>query len=251
MSIRRRYKRVAVAAVEPAGRAYSVLLDDQDVLTPARKPLTVTTRALAEAIAGEWEAQGDDIDPRTMPLTRLACTGLDRVEANRQAVAAELCHYGETDLLCYRAPNPAALADRQHRHWQPVLDWLEADFGVRLVATSGVVPIAQPEDALDRLAACLNELDSMALVGVAVVAQAVGSIGLAMALFHGRLDAESVWHASLVDEMFQVEQWGEDAEASARRQAVLDELRAAERYLKLLGYCRAASMRSGDSGDAP
>jgi len=234
-SIRRFYDRVTVAVSEEGGDGlYAIYLDDRPVRTPARGNLVVPSQALADSIAEEWQAQQKTIVPATMPLTQLSCTALDRVVANPGMIAAQLRRYCETDLLCYRTDKPAALAARQAEAWQPVLDWLAETRGIDLAVTAGIIPIAQPREALDKLEEICGAIDPMALSAVITVANASASTVLALALFHGRLDGDAVWRLSQIDESFQVEQWGDDDEARIGRMAVRSAIVDAERFLRLL-----------------
>ena len=221
-------------AVEPAEDGFAIMLDGRPVRTPGRRMLAVPSRALAEAIAAEWRAQGDRVEPRSMPLTRLASTALDLVGQRRPAIVDEIAAYAGTDLVCYRADAPAELAARQHAAWQPLLDWAAARYGAALVVTQGVVPRPQPPEALAALRRAVEAYDDMALVALHAATAAAGSLIVALALLDGRIDAAEAFAASQLDETFQIEAWGEDAEAAARRRAVAADIAAAARFLSLL-----------------
>ncbi|HLY54043.1 MAG TPA: ATP12 family protein [Stellaceae bacterium] len=220
-------------AVEPVGDSFGVTLDGKSVRTPARKPLAVRQAALAEAIAAEWDAQGERIRPDTMPLTRLANTAIDRVAEMAASVAAETAKYGETDLLCYRADGPPELAARQAAVWQPLLDWASLRFDAPLLVTAGVLPVEQPPDSRRALANAVAALDPLVLAAVADLTRSCGSLVLALALAEGRIDAETAIEAAFLDETHQTERWGEDAEALDRRRRLEAEIRAAARFLAL------------------
>jgi chaperone required for assembly of F1-ATPase len=212
-----------------------IRLDARPVRTPARRLCVVPLAAMADGIAAEWNAQGDRIDPLSMPLTRAASTCLDRVMPEIAAVRRNVAAYGGTDLLCYRAPEPAELALRQARGWDPVLDWAAEALGARLVVGEGVMHIAQPPEAVARLGAEVDALDAWELTALSELTTLTGSLVLALAVCHGRLDPAEAWRLSRIDEQWNIEEWGEDAEAArqaARREA---DFMAAAELLRLLG----------------
>lgn len=223
----------ASAAVAPSGDGYAVRLDGRPVRTPKKHLLALPTAPLAEAIAAEWNAQGERVDPDTMPLTKLANTALDGVVPHRAAVAADIVAYAGSDLLCYRAAAPEPLARRQRAAWDPVLAWTEAELGARFALGEGVMPVAQTAAALARIAAALDRFGPLQLAALHVMTTLTGSALLALAHALGRLTVEQAWAAAHVDEDWQVSQWGEDAEAAARRQHRLAEMRAASTFLRL------------------
>jgi len=229
--VRRRYRRVEVLT-ESAG--FRVALDDRPLRTPAKHVLALPSRALAEAVAGEWRAQETEILPATMPLTRLSNTAIDRIADRPGEAAAEIAAYAETDLLCYRADHPQALARRQHLAWQPVLDWLAGRHHARLRVTHGVVPVAQDACALAALGCAVEAYDAFRLAALGAATRAAGSIALALALIEGEIDAETAAAASQLDERFQVEQWGDDDQASARRAALAADIASAAAFASLL-----------------
>jgi chaperone required for assembly of F1-ATPase len=228
--MKRLYREVAVAA-QPDG--YGVALDGKRVTTPAGAALVVPARRLAEAIAEEWSAQGERVVPRTMPMTQLTATALDRVAPARAPVIDALIRYGETDLLCYRATEPSDLVARQAAMWQPLVDWVELRHDVRLEVTNGLMPRPQPAAALAALRGALEPLDAWRLTGVNAATAAAGSLVLALALLERRLSAEEAWALSQLDETFQIERWGEDLEAARRRAELRADLVAAGRFLAL------------------
>ncbi len=190
---------------------------------------------MADGIAAEWNAQGERIDPLSMPMTRAASTCLDRVMPELDAIRRTVSGYGATDLLCYRAPAPADLAARQTRDWNPILDWAAEALGARLSTAEGVMHVAQPPEAVAKLAAEVRALDPWELTALSELTTLSGSLVLALAVCHGRLPADEAWRLSRIDEQWNIEQWGEDAEASrqaARREA--DFMSAAD-LLRLLG----------------
>lgn len=203
------------ASIAPAGTGHTVLLDDRPLRTPAKAPLILPTPALAKALAAEWDAQDGRIRPQTMPLTRAANAAIDRVAPNRPAVRAELAGYGETDLLCYRAAAPSALVARQAATWDPLLDWAAASLGARLVTVEGVMHQPQPAPALAALAAALAEADDFALTALHELVSLSGSLVIGLAILHHHAPAEDLWEAAHLDQTWQAEQWGADAEAAA------------------------------------
>jgi chaperone required for assembly of F1-ATPase len=228
---KRSYRAVSVDGAAPPFR---VLLDGKPIRTPARRELTLPAEALAEAVAAEWEVQGEHIDPGTMPLTRLVNSALDGVTGREGDVRADIAKFAASDLLCYRAEGPAELVRRQVQAWDPVLAWARAALGASLVVGQGIVPVAQPPAAGAAVEQALAGLDAFALTAHHVMTTLTGSALLALAHRAGRLTAEEAWAAALVDEDWQVSQWGEDAEAKARRQRRWREMEAASRLLALL-----------------
>ncbi len=219
---------VAVAA------GYAVALDGSPIKTPAKHALTVPSAALAAAIAAEWNAQHGDIHPAEMPLTRLAGTAIDQVMPQRQAIVQQIAGYAGTDLVCYRAAHPPVLAGRQQAVWQPLIDWVALRYDAALETTDGVIPKSQPPASLHALYAAVAEQDDFALAALHLATGACGSLVIALALIEGRLDAEQAFAASQLDESFQIEAWGEDAEQARRRTALTDDIAAAARFLALL-----------------
>ena len=230
---KRFYKSAAIKPAE-AGSGFAVTLDGRQVRTPGKAVLTVPNQALAQAIADEWQAQGEHINPATMPLTRYANSIIDGVIDRADDVRADILKYAGSDLLCYRADGPSALADRQQKTWDPILAWARKSMNARLVLTEGVMPITQPDYALTGIADVLNALDPWRLAGVHTITTLTGSVLLALAHAQGELTAEDLWHAAHVDEDWQIEQWGEDAEAAERRQFRRGELESASRLLALI-----------------
>lgn len=198
----------------PAERGWTVALDGRPLRTPAGGAFVAPTRALAEASAAEWDAQPDPPDPLAMPLTRYVNTALDRVAPAHAEVAAEVARYGTSDLLCYRAPHPPALAERQSRAWDPWLDWAAERHGARLICAEGVMPVAQPDDAARALAAAVAARDAFALAALHDLTALSGSLVLALAVTERALPPDDAWDLARVDEIWQAELWGEDAEAA-------------------------------------
>jgi chaperone required for assembly of F1-ATPase len=222
------------AQVEAAAGGFRVTLDGKPVRTPARHALAVPTRALAEALAAEWRAQAEFIDPAGMPLTRLANSIVDGVIADPAAVAAGIARYFASDLVCYRADQPQALVTRQAQAWDPVVAFARAAFGARFVLAQGVTFVTQPEGALQAARAALPR-DPWALGALASATALTGSALIALALLHGALTLERAWAAAHVDEDWNMETWGRDAFALERRERRFAEMRAAADMLRLLG----------------
>jgi chaperone required for assembly of F1-ATPase len=223
----------SAAARQPRRQGYRLLLDGKSLRTPAKADFVVPTRELAEAIAGEWQAQEDEIDPARMPLTRLVNSAIDGVAGRAAEVAAEIVKYLLSDLVCYRAADPPELVRRQADAWDPVLVWCQAELGISLERATGIVPVAQPEAAGAALAAWLRTLNEFELAAVHSMTTLMGSAVLALAHARGRLACAAVWAAAQIDEDFQAEKWGVDSIAQARRQRQWDELQAASRLLRL------------------
>ena len=231
------------AATAPVGDRWQVTLDGKPMRLPSGAgrgggaPLLLASRALADAVADEWQqaggAKGGEMSFADTPLTRLAGTAQQRVAPQAQAVAEELARYGESDLLCYRADGPDALVQRQADLWQPWLNWAEQRFGVRLVVTTGIMHVAQNPAALARLAAAVAALPVPALAALGLAVPNTGSLVLGLALAHGALDATTMIAAAQVDEQFQAELWGMEQEAEERRQHLADEITLAARFLFL------------------
>lgn len=223
----------AVTVVDSAD-GFGILLDGRPLRTPARATLTVPSEPLAQAIAAEWSAQPEQIDTQGMRLTRLATTVVDLMPQRRADAIAEVAGYGGTDLLCYRAASPASLVDRQTAAWQPWLDWAALRFDARLRTAVGVMPTGQDEVALRALAATVARLDDWRLVGLHAATTATGSLVLGLAITSGELSADRAFEIALLDELFEIEQWGEDAQQTARQSRLLADLNAAGRFLALL-----------------
>jgi len=226
--LRKRFYSKAVAV--GSGDGFALQLDGKPVRTPAGRLLAAPTLALAQAIAAEWDAQREHIDPASMPLTRLANAIIDGVHDRPAAVAAEVEKYLASDLVCYRASSPSTLAERQAHHWDPLLDWAEQTLGARFAIGEGVVYVAQTEAALAAACAAIPT-DPWRLGAVHALTTITGSALIALALAAGRLIAEEAWQAAHVDEDWNMEQWGRDELALERRAFRLAELCAAATVL--------------------
>jgi chaperone required for assembly of F1-ATPase len=213
---------------------YDILLDGRPVRTPAKEPLLIPNAALAEAITAEWNAQGDKVDPRSMPLTGLANAAIDRVGPERDAFVRALAVYGETDLLCYRAETPEELVARQEEGWDPLLAWARYRFDVDFEIAYGIVHKPQPVATIERLRNAVETRDSFALAAVSPLVTISGSLVIALALAESAIDLEGAWAAATLDESWQTEKWGEDFEATRTLEARRREFDAAHHFLKLL-----------------
>ena len=211
----KRFWKSACVVETPAG--FGIELDARPVKTPAKRLLETPTRALAEAIALEWDAQEGQIDPLSMPFTRTANAALDKVAVQHGEVADMLAAYGDSDLLCYRAETPEELVARQSARWDPMLDWAASALEARLAVHSGVVHVAQDPAVLARLSARVHALSTFELTAFHDLVSLSGSLILAFAATRGVLDAAAIWEVSRLDEIWQAEQWGADdiAEAAA------------------------------------
>jgi chaperone required for assembly of F1-ATPase len=227
---RRFYKQ---ASVEEGEGGFRVVLDGRPVRTPARGFLVAPSRALAQALAAEWDAQGETIDPAAMPLTRLANSIIDAVATASAPVAAEIEKYLGSDLLFYRAEGPQGLLDRQANLWDPVLAWAREALGARFVLAQGVVHAAQLQAAIAAARAAVPS-DPWRLGAVHAITTLTGSALIALALLLGRLTADAAWEAAHVDEDWSMEQWGRDEIALARRAARRAEMDAAAKLLATL-----------------
>lgn len=234
--MKRFYKQVTVG-VEAEGHA--VLLDRRPVRTPAKQGLLLPNPELAEALAAEWQAQEEVVHPPSMPLTQLACTAIDQTRSAREQILEETAAYAGNDLLCYRADRPEALRQRQHELWQPLLDWAVLRYDAPLQVTSGIVSLPQSDASLAALRASLLPLDDFALTAVAQSVRITGSLILGLALLEAELDATETFERAELDETFQLEQWGEDGDASRRRALRLSDLQSSERFLRLLNPQRS------------
>ena len=219
--MKRFYKQVSVA---PVASGFGVLLDGKPVKTPAHNTLVLPTEKLASAIAAEWQSQGEDIIATTMPLLRLANTVIDGVVPNRADVITAILRFGENDLLCYRAHQPPDLAARQREGWDSLLHWVRQRHGVQMTVAEGLTHVDQPPDALAALRRAFEELDSFTLGGLHVVASITGSAVLALAVGQGETSGAHAFQLSRIDEIYQAEKWGEDAEAAKRATALAREL---------------------------
>jgi chaperone required for assembly of F1-ATPase len=221
------------AAATDAADGFAITLDDKPVRTPSGRALVAPTREVAAAMAAEWDAQQEFIDPMSMPLTRLANSVIDAVAERVEAVADDIAKYFQTDLLFYRAGHPEALVAREAAFWDPVVFWAADTLGAHFMLAEGIVHVRQPEPAIAAARAALPE-DPWSIAAMHVVTTLTGSALLALALKFGALDQDQVWAAAHVDEDWNIEKWGWDAEVAARRTARLVDFRAAASVLRAL-----------------
>ncbi|GJE78176.1 MULTISPECIES: ATP12 family chaperone protein [Methylorubrum] len=211
---KRFYKEAGLAAVEGGHR---LVLDGRGANTPGRRPLAVPSEALGRALAAEWAAQGEVIDPRTMPLTRLVNTAIDGVADRRPEVAADLGAFAATDLIAYRADSPERLVAEQSAAWDPLVAWAGDVLGARLFLAEGVMHVAQPEASVAALRAAVEAVeDPFRLAALHTLTTLTGSLVIGLAVLRGRLSPDAAWAAAHVDETYQASVWGPDEEAAAR-----------------------------------
>ncbi len=228
--MKRFYTRAEVAVSDTG---FSVTLDGRTVRTPAGHPLVLPHQALAAAVAAEWLAQGKTVKPHEMPMMQLASTALDRVAPSRDMIINEMIRYAGTDLLCYRAESPQDLVERQRAVWQPILDWIDAQIGAPMPVTTGLLPIAPPDGSVSALRAHITAYDDIRLTALQNAVASMGSLLLGIALVDGHLAAEEAFAASQLDETYQIELWGEDPEATKRREVLRNDIAASARLLEL------------------
>ena len=219
-------KRFYQAATVGEGAPHPLLLDGRAVKTPAGNTLAAPTRSLAQAIAAEWDAQGERIEPAGMPLTRLANTIIDGVAPNPDPVAQEIAQYLGSDLVCYRASTPEGLVVRQAQHWDPILAWAREEYGARFLLSEGVMFVAQPVSAICALRAAIPS-DPWRLGAVSLITTLTGSALIALAVAAKRLSVDDAWAAAHVDENWNMDFWGRDELAMQRRAARLADMQAA------------------------
>lgn len=226
--MKRFYKEASV------GPDHDILLDGKPVRTPGRAPLALPNNRLAHAIADEWHAQEETIDPRSMKLTGLANAAIDRIAPDRERFAAGLAAFGESDLLCYRAAGPAPLVARQAELWDPILAWARDRYAISFEVTAGITHKAQAPETVARLAAAVGTRDPFELAGLSPLVTLSGSLVIALALAEGALGLDPAWAAASLDEQWQLDQWGEDEEAMQALAGRRADFAAASRFLSLL-----------------
>ncbi|QUS40411.1 ATPase [Tardiphaga alba] len=224
----RRKRFYTKADVSLGDGGHAITLDDKTVRTPSRNLLAAPSRAIADIIVAEWNAQQEFIDPLSMPVTRLANSVLDAISTDEQiaAVRDDIAKYFNSDLLFYRASHPEALIAREAAAWDPVLRWAADDLGAHFILAEGVMHVSQPEQAL-AIARGALPTDNWMVAALHMVTTITGSALLALALLRGRLDADQVWSAAFVDEDWNIEKWGLDEEVAQRRAARETDFRAA------------------------
>lgn len=228
LSAPRRFYKTATST--PVDGGWGIRLDGKPLRSPAKRPFVLPTEALAAAIAEEWQAQGEKIAPVSMPLMQFAATAIDRLADDRTALVEEIAGYGHSDLVCYRAAEPPALARRQEETWQPLVAWAAERYDVALNVTTGVMAVPQPAHARATFRRVLEACDLFALTALAGATGSAGSLVIALATMEGCLSPDAAADAALLDELFQAERWGSDPEAERRRAAIRAELHAAQRF---------------------
>lgn len=223
----------SAAAIQADG-GFTVELDGRPIKTPARAELVVPTRSLADAITAEWNESGEEVDPRAMPLTGLANAAIDRVALDKDAFAAGLAKYAETDLTCYRAEGPSTLVARQAESWDALLGWARRRYDVDFVTCSGVMHVSQPEETVRKLGHAVASLDAFHLAGLSPLVTIGGSLVAALAVLEKMMPASEAWEAVSLDDRWQMEQWGADAEAEAALDARRRDFLSGARFLELL-----------------
>jgi chaperone required for assembly of F1-ATPase len=229
--VKRFWKEVTV---DREGDGWALRLDGRPVRTPARAALVVPTVALANAIAQEWRAVGETIEPRSMPLTGLANAAIDQIAPERQTFAEGLARYAEADLACYRAEGPRGLVAAQAQHWDKLLAWARRRYDVDFRTTTGLVHVAQPDATVEALAHAVEALDPFHLAGLSPLVTVGGSLVAALAVVEKAIAPEEAWEAVSVDERWQLEQWGADAEAETALENRHRDFLAGARFLELL-----------------
>lgn len=220
--------------VEGEAGGWGIKLDSRPVRTPARVALVVPTRALADAIAEEWRSIEGEIDPRAMPLTGLANAAIDRIAPERDTFAAGLARYAEADLACYRAEGPRALVQRQEESWDALLAWARRRYDVDFATTCRIVHVEQPGATVDRLTHAVAALDPFRLAGLSPLVTVGGSLVAALAVLEKAITPEAAWDAVSIDDRWQLEQWGADAEAEAALENRRSDFLAGALFLELL-----------------
>jgi chaperone required for assembly of F1-ATPase len=226
----------AAAAVERDSEGYSVRLDGKPLKTPSGKPVVLPTEPAAQLVADEFAAQGERIDPLTMPVTRLVNTAIDGVASDPQAVLEDILRFSSSDLVCYRAEGPDALVARQAEAWDPILDWVRSMLGARFFLAEGVVHVEQPRETIGAVGIHLRQRDDIfRLAALHVVTAITSSALIALALEAGAIDREAAWDAAHIDEDWNIEHWGLDADAAARRAARKRDMMGAAALIEALG----------------
>jgi len=226
--VKRFYKLVSVTAEN------GIALDGKPVKTPKKLPLQLPALTLAEAVAAEWQAQGETINPHAMPLTKLANTALDRIAPDRHPILLELVDYAGSDLVCYRADRPPGLVARQNLAWDPVVDWALTTLDAPFAVVTGVMHHPQPPEALRAVGVALENCSAFEIAGLHTLTTLTGSALLALMLHRHAISEDAAWSAAHVDEDYQIEMWGEDHDAKSRRAARHKEFAACCRFLALI-----------------
>lgn len=215
---------------------FALQRNGRSLMTPAGQPYVLRSGDLARAVCEEWKAQGEKVDPKTMPLSQLVATALDVVPKERAKIHEHLVAYTQSELLCHRAERPEDLAKKQHDTWQPIIEWCKGGFGVDFSLGCGVMPVRQQKETIDTLRAALKSFDDFLLAGLSLAVDSSGSLILGLALTEGYLTAEKVFEASELDVDFQAKTWGKDPVTQARQDEIMADLKACERWFSFLRY---------------
>jgi len=235
MTARRMKKFYREVSVLPVDGGFAIQLDGKTVKTPARKNLVVPSEALAVKIAGEWDAQTDEIIPERMPFTKCAFTAIDRVADLREAVVDQIASYANSDVLCYRATYPEDLVKRQEAEWSPIIAWAKDELGAELQTAEGLAHVAQDFETLEALTSTFSDADAFELTGLHMLASNAGSLVLVLAVWDEHLSPDAAFNAANLEELYQAEKWGRDVEAEKRFQFRAQEFRDAAEFLQLVG----------------
>lgn len=230
-TLKRFYK---TASVLQAEGGWQVLLDGKTIRTPLKSVLVVPTQGLADAIAAEWNMQGEEVALNSMPIMQFSCATLDYVAPYVNDVIEEATEYAATDVVCYRAEEPKDLAERHYAAWQPHVDWAEREYGVQLNLTHSIMPVPQPVKTLSAFRETLSSLPLFELTAVWLMAKHCSSLVLPLAVHAGKITADNAYSLSRLDETYQNEQWGEDDEAKDKRESGEAEMLAIGRFLALI-----------------
>lgn len=204
------------------------------LMTPAGKPYLLRSAVLAEAVCAEWRAQGEKIDPKTMPLSQLTATAFDVVAKERAKITDKLVAYTSSELLCHRAESPADLARKQHEVWQPIIEWCKGGFGVDFSLGGGVMPVRQQKETIETLRMAIKSFDDFLLAGLSLAVDSSGSLILGMALANGYMNAQEVLKAAELEVDYQAQTWGKDPVTQARQDETLADLQACEKWFSIL-----------------
>lgn len=228
--MKRFYKQVSATQ---SANGVAVELDGRAIKTPAGQQLSLYSKALADAVAKEWDSQEDKVEHKTMPLTTLSYAAIDQVASNRSLIEGEVAAYGCSDLICYRAQSPDELSAEEAQAWDPVVTWLKDVHGLALVLSEGVNHVAQEEKTLEFVKSYLSRQNSFTMAALERLTGLLGSVFLAIALAEKFITPDTAWQASRVDEIYQAKQWGEDEESLRETQAKYRDFCAAAQFLTL------------------
>ncbi len=216
------------------GDSFSIFLDEHPLKTPRKKPFVLPNAEIAAAIAEEWRSDSDEISPSEMVLTKLANSALDSVAEHREITIDEISGFAETDLVCYRSGGGLELRDQQDREWGALLDWMSRELDISLSSTDSILPLAQNRRDLNKVRCVVASFDDYSLAGLHMLTLACGSVVIGLAAAFEEVDERRAWELSLLEESYQIDNWGEDPEATKRREGLRLDIAAATRFLALL-----------------